>query len=660
MIRKSVIAVASLALSLSVSGLASIPAHASVPGNGWYSCATGDPVAYGLPGIFKIYNGAVMDGQNCAGATKIPEGATSIANYAFNGATTLTSIIIPEGVISIGEGAFINTAITSISTPSSLTSIGKNAFKNATSLASVTIAEGVTSIGSDTFSTTPSLTAITVNSNNESFSSINSVLLNKDATTLIKYPAGRAETSYAIPEGVTSIGDLAFAAATGLTTITIPENVASIGDSAFYGASGLSSISIPASVTSIGEYAFEGTTALSSITFAQGSQLISIGDAAFAAATGLTSITIPTSVTSIGSGAFYLATSLTSITIPDSVDTIGAWVFEDTDALIDFNFLGDAPTYVDEDAFTAIANGAIAHIKASAEGFGAPGDPWTWNGLIVQADMKEVIYNSAGGTPVASYFFTQSGLIQTAPVSTLVGYTLSGWSDTANGSVVTFPYTPTANVTLHAIWISNNVVATPTITTWPTASTIVSGQSLSDATLSGGLASVPGSFAFAEPNTTPPVGSASHQVVFTPTDTTNYTTVTSSVEVTVTEPTSTPEPTPSASVTPTASPAKTAITSSAAKFTSGSSVLTKSGKKAIKKIVNKAGKDAEYIVTGIASKSTGVPNSNVKALAKARAAKVKAYLIKLGVKKSNITVKIKIVDSGVIPKTKTLAKYLTK
>jgi outer membrane protein OmpA-like peptidoglycan-associated protein len=145
-------------------------------------------------------------------------------------------------------------------------------------------------------------------------------------------------------------------------------------------------------------------------------------------------------------------------------------------------------------------------------------------------------------------------------------------------------------------------------------------------------------------------------VVFTPTDTTNYTTVTSSVEVTVTQPTSTPEPTPSASVAPT----KLTITSFVAKFPAGASSLTKDGKAAIKKIVNKSGKDATFTITGVAAKVTGVPDSRAKALAKARAEKVKAYLIKLGGTKSNISIKIKIVESEVIPKTMIIAKYLNK
>jgi len=105
---------------------------------------------------------------------------------------------------------------------------------------------------------------------------------------------------------------------------------------------------------------------------------------------------------------------------------------------------------------------------------------------------------------------------------------------------------------------------------------------------------------------------------------------------------------------------KTATTSYSAVFSAGSSVVTQTSKTVIKKMVSKAGKDAKFTITGVATKSTGVPDSLVKGLAKARAEKVSAYLIKLGVKKSNITIKVKIVASGITPKTDILAKYLTK
>jgi outer membrane protein OmpA-like peptidoglycan-associated protein len=87
-------------------------------------------------------------------------------------------------------------------------------------------------------------------------------------------------------------------------------------------------------------------------------------------------------------------------------------------------------------------------------------------------------------------------------------------------------------------------------------------------------------------------------------------------------------------------------------FPAGASKLSTAGKTALKKIVKSAGAQAIYTVTGVAGKSIGVPTRFVKALAASRAAKLKAYLLKLGVKASNIIVKTKITELRVTPMTK--------
>ena len=74
---------------------------------------------------------------------------------------------------------------------------------------------------------------------------------------------------------------------------------------------------------------------------------------------------------------------------------------------------------------------------------------------------------------------------------------------------------------------------TPTITTAPTATAITVGQTLTASILSGGVASVPGTFAFTTPSTAPAVGTASQPVTFTPNDTVSYTTATTTASVTV-------------------------------------------------------------------------------------------------------------------------------
>jgi hypothetical protein len=179
----------------------------------------------------------------------------------------LTGITIPNGVTSIGEQAFTRcTSLTSITIPNSVTSIWWSAFSGCTGLTSVTIPNRVTSIGIYAFSDCRNLTAITVAAGNSAYTSQDGVLYNKDKTLLHTYPAGKIGVSFAIPNGVTSIGWGAFSGCTGLTSVTISYGVTTIEGGAFTNTN-FTDINIPSSVTSIGSLAFIFCTNLTSVTF---------------------------------------------------------------------------------------------------------------------------------------------------------------------------------------------------------------------------------------------------------------------------------------------------------------------------------------------------------------------------------------------------------
>ena len=265
--------------------------------------------------------------DNCTSLTsiKIPSGVTSIRDHAFDNCTSLTSIEIPSGVTSIGNSAFKNcTSLASIEIPSSVTSIGNEAFAYCTNLTSIEIPSGVTSIENYAFSNCTSLNSINVDKDNQSYSSEDGILFDKEKKKLITYPAGKKEKEYNIPSSVTSIGAGTFYGCRSLTRIEIPSSVTSIECLAFYGCTSLTSIEIPSSVTRIAAQVFYGCTSL-------------------------TSIEIPSSVTSIGMWAFYNCTSLTSIEIPSSVASIGIYAFSRCVSLNSINVDKSNQEYSSED-----------------------------------------------------------------------------------------------------------------------------------------------------------------------------------------------------------------------------------------------------------------------------------------------------------------------
>ena len=176
-------------------------------------------------------------------SVNIPNGVTSIGDYAFDDCVNLASITIPNSVTSIGKSAFDGcTDLASITIPNSVTSIGDYAFNWCKSLTSITIPDSVTSIGLDVFSACTNLASINVSEKNENYSSIDGIFFNKNITELIKYPAAKTISEYSVPNSVTSIGNSAFASCENLASITIPNSVTSIGLDAFMQCKNLANI----------------------------------------------------------------------------------------------------------------------------------------------------------------------------------------------------------------------------------------------------------------------------------------------------------------------------------------------------------------------------------------------------------------------------------
>ncbi len=203
----------------------------------------------------------------CEGLKKvvIPAGVTSIGESAFENCTALEAVSIPEGVTQFGNYAFYDcTSLTDINIPESLISIGNYAFENCVKLTGAELPAGVSELGHGVFNSCISLEAINVAEGNAVYRSEGGILLSKDSTMLIAYPAGAKSESLEIPEGVSEIGFGAFLNCDNLKNISIGGNVKTIGASAFSQCDGLVSVDISSGVEAIGEGAFSKCGSLES------------------------------------------------------------------------------------------------------------------------------------------------------------------------------------------------------------------------------------------------------------------------------------------------------------------------------------------------------------------------------------------------------------
>lgn len=271
----------------------------------------------------------------------ISPGITRVGNYSFIECGSLREISLPEGLVSIGEAAFYNAYnLHSVTLPQSLQVIGTAAFADCINLETLNMGSQVREVGQYAFQQTSitafhfpaslttydplaffgsSISQYTADSQNPSFKAENGVLFTKDGTTLLDYPTGKRDTSYAIPNGVVTVGDSAFIKNAFLQQISIPATVTTIGDWAF-ARSGLTSLVIPDTVTTIGSGIAQECRSL--VTASVGNGVAVLPYRTFEQCTSLTTVTLGSNIKEFDTRIFFNCTALTSVNLPEGLENI--------------------------------------------------------------------------------------------------------------------------------------------------------------------------------------------------------------------------------------------------------------------------------------------------------------------------------------------------
>lgn len=238
---------------------------------------------------------------------RIPQSVIDIGSGAFQGCECLKAIQIPRNVKHIGEEAFMGCGLNSIRIPKGIETIADGVFRGCSELTRIHIPDSVTTIGEEAFSSCSSLSEISLPDN-------------IDQIGQYAFSSCKSITTFAIPGKLSVIPAGMFFKCYNLYDIHIPNTIEEIGDQAFDTCRRLTDIVIPAATVRIGAWSFADCVGLRNITFANDE--IKIYKHAFQNCTSLYRIALPSKASEISEGVFEGCTSLEDVVFPMHINTI--------------------------------------------------------------------------------------------------------------------------------------------------------------------------------------------------------------------------------------------------------------------------------------------------------------------------------------------------
>jgi hypothetical protein len=187
-------------------------------------------------------------------------GCSMISTFAFYGCRSLKTVELPETLTKINSYAFEHCGFTEIKLPDSLVTVGNYVFQYS-SLTKLHIPRNVSTFGDGVCDSCNSLSEITVDPANKSYTTIDGNLYNKAVTDFCLLGRRSSKYSLNIPGSVKTIRNNACCGTKNLVAVIIPPSVTKIGGMALYRCEALKEVYIPTSVTSVGHGILKATPA---------------------------------------------------------------------------------------------------------------------------------------------------------------------------------------------------------------------------------------------------------------------------------------------------------------------------------------------------------------------------------------------------------------
>ncbi len=254
-------------------------------------------------------------------------GADANLEYiTFGDAEKTDTVIIPETVQKIGNYVFMNCEkIKNIKLPSNLKSIGKTCFQGCISLTGLFIPQSVESIGGGIFGDCDALQSVEIEDENNNFIFKDGILYDVKNGILVSAVNSLIPEKVIVDKCTKTIDYSAFADCNNLYEIEIPQGVVNIGEKAFARLDNLKNIDIPDSVTNITTLAFYRCNGLVSVQVP--GSVTAIKNGTFRECNNLKKVILNEGITGIEQYAFYDCELLEEISIPGTVTTVGNSAF---------------------------------------------------------------------------------------------------------------------------------------------------------------------------------------------------------------------------------------------------------------------------------------------------------------------------------------------